>query len=119
MLAAGAYMVTKRRIVPQSESSGSGAMPAGYRPPPPPVKVPLPVGWVHMADRNVNPEIVAFAQSILKEMVEDPSSRPYGYFREITINGKPYAAIVEPHYDNHVSANYKWHPGVSILRKGP
>jgi hypothetical protein len=86
-------------------------MPADFRPPPPPVNVPTPVGWEHLPDSKSSPDIVKFAQGVLA------GGHPYGYFEETTINGHQYAAIVEPHWDNHVSANYKWHPGVSILKR--
>lgn len=89
----------------------TGIIPVGFRAPPPPVVVPLPMGFARFPQSQSSPTIAAFARQVLNE------NQPYGYFETTTINGTEYGALVEPHWDNHVSANYKWHPGVSVLRR--
>ena len=98
---------------PKSESLASSSPDlASYDVPAPPVVVKMPVGWTYLPQHQSTPDIVKFAQKVLKE-----NGSNYGFFEQTTIGGKDVAAIVEPHYDNHVSSNMKWHPGVSILQK--
>lgn len=97
----------------QSESVASSSPElARYAIPPPPTVVPMPTGWNYLPQKLATPAVVTFAQKVLRE-----NGNHYGYFEQTTIGANLIGAIVEPHYDNHVSANLKWHPGVSILQK--
>jgi len=113
-LGAGGYvLLTRTKPTPEPTSP---MQPTNYRvpAPPPPVTVPIPAGWVHLS--KVPHAVQLFAAEVLKQ-VKPTAPPPYGYFEQRTIDGTDYAAIIEPHYDNHVSEDFRWHPGVSILGK--
>jgi hypothetical protein len=121
-LGAGGYVLlrrTKQTPTPGTPTPGTAnpVQPINYRPPvpPPPVNVPTPAGWVHLS--KVPHAVQLFAAQVLKDHVKPTAPPPYGYFEPRTIDGTDYAAIIEPHWDNHVSEDFKWHPGVSILGK--
>lgn len=67
---------------------------------------PKPQGYVS-ADNKLTPEIVSYANRILH-------TQNLGYTEEKTINNTKFFFRCEPHYDNHVGGEYKWHKGVSV-----
>lgn len=98
---------------PKSQSlASSDAELAQYNVPAPPVVIKLPAGWDYLPQKQVTTPIINFANKVLHD-----NGKNYGFFEQTTIDGTVVGAIVEPHYDNHVSSNLKWHPGVSILHK--
>lgn len=112
-LVAGGYVLSRRRTT--TPEPVNPLQPTNYRPPapPPPVTVPTPAGWVHLG--KVPHAVAVFAKGVFDAKVKPTAPPPYGYFEQRTIDGTEYAAIIEPHYDNHVSEDFRWHPGFSIL----
>lgn len=79
------------------------------RPPPPEVITP-PAGWRYAKQKEITPEMSAFAIQTLNQKLLPGNTQ-----KATTSSGQQYGAMTDWHYDNHVSVEEKWHIGVSIV----
>lgn len=82
--------------------------------PPIPKVVQIPAGYRRALPKEITPAVQAFARQALMR------AQPIGKRQAARVEGKPFEAITEWHYDNHVpdpkGGNSEWwHPGISII----
>lgn len=69
-----------------------------------------PAGWKRATSKDITPEVQQAAARAAKTCA--PVGKQVSY---VTKNGQMYMFLTEWHWDNHVSADFMWHPGISVF----
>jgi lysophospholipase L1-like esterase len=85
--------------------------------PPPPAIVVIPPGWERLSPKTIPYQVAnhltRFATTILVQR------RPLGDIQSIELEGKQFGAMTDLHFDDHVGGTWKWHRGMTLVRKVP